>query len=62
MRYNNIVKWENPRDKSAAYLVATGRRQKGGETMKTLRKHGGTWYANGRPYKALHDAVKALRS
>ncbi len=30
--------------------------------MKTLRKHGGTWYANGRPYKALHDAVEALRS
>lgn len=30
--------------------------------MKTLKKIGGVWYANGKPYKSLHEAVEALRS
>jgi len=29
--------------------------------MNTLKKLHGVWYANGKPFKDLHEAVKALR-
>ena len=28
--------------------------------MNTLKRFGGTWYANGKPYTDLQSAVKAL--
>lgn len=47
------------RQKTAAPVVETETAERR-HTMKTLRKHGGTWYAKGKPFDSLHDAVKAL--
>lgn len=46
--------------KSAAPVVETETAERR-HTMKNLRKYGGTWYARGKPYRDLHEAVKALR-
>lgn len=55
------VRRGNPDDKkSAAPVVETGTAERR-HTIMTLRKQGGTWYANGKPYASLHEAIEALR-
>lgn len=52
------VKGDNPETNKSP-----GVRDRGGKeaSMNTLKKLHGVWYANGKPFKDLHEAVKALR-
>jgi len=48
-----------PQDKKPPPEPPGGRKE---ANMKILYKQGGIWYAGGKPYKSLHEAVKTLRS
>lgn len=56
MRYNSIVKGNNPKTKNAVRLLEQADGRKEAERMKRIR---GVWYYNGEAYTTLKAALVA---